>query len=308
VRLAWIADNSGERARSVGAAYSIPAVVTQSAENLPECDVVLLAIPVGARAFYWDTLARRGIAVLAEKPFAATSAEHLHVIELFSPHSIGCGYMRRFYSSTVLLRQVVQGGWFGPLRSIRIVEGDRSTRTGTDRSYLDDPRLSGGGVLSDMRCHDADLALYLAGAEAFEVESCNLVLDGCIDRKASARIRLKGSPALAREGAGLDLCVSWLDRQENVVELQFERTSLWAELDPGAPVLLGDPARPFEAVSIAPAAPAGALTSYQAFHLEWQAFLSGLEAGRASEVSAGSAVLTTALVEQLYKEGGRDRI
>jgi predicted dehydrogenase len=307
VRLAWVADSNADRARSVGAAYGIKTVCAQSAEDLPESDVVLLAIPVGGRGPYLDTLAEKKTAVFAEKPFAITSAEHRRILDLFSSHRLGCGYMRRFYAATVLLRQLLGRGWFGPLKRIRIAEGNRSTRTGVDRSFLDDARLASGGVLAELGCHTVDLALYLTGAEAFEVKCCTLVLDGHVDRKVSARVSLRNSSALPREGAELDYCASWLDRQENVVELQFERTSLWAELVPGAGVFLGDPGRHSEAVSIAPAVPAGASTSNQAFYLEWDDFLTGLETGRESAVSASSAVLTTELIEQLYKKGGSGR-
>jgi predicted dehydrogenase len=304
VQLAWVADSSTERAASVGAAFGIKTATAKSADELPECDVVLLAIPVGARVAYWDGLSARGAAVFAEKPFAATSREHCRITELFPPYRLGCGYMRRFYTSTVLLRHLLGRKWFGQLRRIRIAEGARTTRSGVDYSPLDEGSFCSGGVLAELGCHTLDLALHLTGAQAFAVESCNLELDGRVDRKVSARVRLKNSSALPEHGVELDYCASWLDRQENVAELQFEHVSLWAGLSPNAQVFLGNPTEHSEVVSLAPAGAAGASTSNQAFYLEWDAFLKGLEAGRESQVSANSARLTTALVEQMYEKGG----
>jgi len=304
VRLAWVADRSSERAGAVGALFGLKAVNAQCAQDLPECDVVLLAIPVGARAAYWQGLAAKKVAVLAEKPFAATSREHRRIAELFPPHRLACGYMRRFYGSTILLCHLLTHQWFGPLRRLRIAEGARTTRTGVDYSFFDEQGLSPGGVLADLGCHTLDLALYLTGAQGFEVESCDLAWDGRVDRKASARIRLKNSCALPDEGVELDHCVSWLDRQENRVELQFEQVSLWAGLTPGAQVFMGNPMRSFEALRLASSAPTGASTSNQAFYLEWDAFLTGLETERESPISACSAALTTVLLEQLYEKGG----
>ena len=44
----------------------------------------------------------------------------------------------------------------------------------------------------------------------------------------------------------------------------------------------------------------GATTVYQAFYLEWMAFLDGVRTGQASEFSARSALATVGAVEALY--------
>jgi hypothetical protein len=44
----------------------------------------------------------------------------------------------------------------------------------------------------------------------------------------------------------------------------------------------------------------GAATAYQAFFLEWEDFLKGIECQRASVVSAVSTRLTAACIESLY--------
>lgn len=305
VRVAWIFDSSVERTRTVAKANGLRAVDPCSPMELPPCDVALMAIPVGARRAYYDTFSARETAVLAEKPFAVSSAEHRAISERFEPYRIACGYMRRFYSSTRLLREFVRTRPFGRLVRMKISEGNRSTGSHVDRSYLDDSRQSAlGGILSELGCHSLDVALFITGARAYEAQACEFVFDGNVDRKISAMIRLAESEYLPDSGLCLDYCVSWLDGQTNKMILEFENCSVWTEIQPGGEVRMGDPSRPSAATLLMPAAHA-ARTSNQAFFLQWRSFFQGLLTKTESEISARSALLSTALIEELYTIGRR---
>lgn len=307
VKVGWLADINATRAQAIGSAYGVRPVATQTPEDLPPCDVVMLAIPANVRAGYLQHFSRTQTAVFCEKPFAASASEHLRLVELYPPHRLGCAYMRRFYSSSVLMQRVVEEKWLGPLLGLRVSEGNRSRGSGVDQSFLDDKRSRGlGGALADLGSHTIDLALRLSGAQAFEVESVELVLDDHVDRKISAKVRLMESPFIPSEGLELDYCVSWLDRQANTLELRFERTSLWSPIAPNGYVYMGDPGRPDSSIRLdGPAG--GATTANQAFYLEWQAFLKGVATQQESSVSASSALLTTQLIEKIYEVGGIGR-
>lgn len=91
VEVSWIADKNAKRAQQVADAHGIPAAgLAQGAESIPEADVVLLAIPYGVRAPYYERLAARSIAVYAEKPFARTAVEHAELCDLFASHRLAC--------------------------------------------------------------------------------------------------------------------------------------------------------------------------------------------------------------------------
>src|SRR5205807_335883 len=93
VRIAWVADRDDVRARALARAFRLPAVsLPPCPSELPPCQAVLLAIPVGARGGYYQALAARGTAVFAEKPFALTATDHQQFLSLFPPHAIACGY------------------------------------------------------------------------------------------------------------------------------------------------------------------------------------------------------------------------
>jgi predicted dehydrogenase len=302
VEVAWIYDRRPASAQTLAHAYGLRALHSLSPQQLPACDVVLLAIPVDARSEYLEHFGASGGAALCEKPFALSSIEHRRLIGRFAPYALSAGFMRRFFRSTMLLRQVVADGIFGPLIKIEISEGSRSKGSGVDSSFLDDPQLGASrGVLTDLGSHSIDLALYVAAATDFEVLSSAKVMDGVIDRKVIAAVRLHSATSGSMP-IELNYCVSWLDRQDNRIQLTFEYTKVWSGLDPHADVFAGDPAFHEEAIRLAPQAP-GATTYSQAFYLEWKDFLAGLRAKRESITSARSALLTTSLVEALLAAG-----
>lgn len=303
VRVAWVADASANRANEIGDMYGVNAVALHSPEDLPQAECVLVAIPVGVRQAYYELLARRGTALLAEKPFAVSAEQHRRYTALFPASRIGCAYMRRFYGSNVALRDAIRSGCFGPMERIRISEGGRTTRTGLDRSPYDDRTLSGGGVLMSLGCHAVDQALFVTGATRFEILTSRVIIDGPIDRKVETRLRLFGGP-LPPTGCELDLCVSWLDEQDNTCEVSFAAgATLRSKLGPSTSLNLRLAAADGTPRNIEMSA-RGAATWNQAFYLEWEEFLAGVDRGSESRVSARSAQLTADLIDAIYDAGG----
>lgn len=305
VRPIWICDSRFERAQSIGKPYGIPAVRSLPLSDLPKCDVALLATPVDARRDYLWHFAQAGTAVLCEKPFAMTAQEHRDILLRFPPHALGCGLMRRFYRSTALLQHMIASRLLGPPRKIQIGEGNRSKGSGADSSFLDDSRMGGAsrGVLMDLGSHSLDLALFVCGVERFEITSSVKELDGAVDRKVTACATLHRSTEPS-DSVELEYAVSWLDRQTNQIRLHFEHATVWSELAVAGNVFLGDPDRPGDSILLTSPL-SGATTFNQAFYLEWSSFLDGVREQRESIVSARSALLTTAIAEQLLAAPGR---
>lgn len=303
VEVAWLWDRRESQAEMVGRAHRVKWLSPATSQSIPECDVALLAIPIEARAEYLDVFAQRRTAVLCEKPFAASRIQHQQLIGAFPGHRLAAGYQRRFHQSTLLLRRILAEGWFGALQRIRLAEGDRSRGSGVDHSFLDDGQ--GGatrGVLFDLGTHGLDLILHITSATGFRITSSEVIFDGRIDRRVRARASLLGVQAAGAQGVDLDFCVSWLDRQSNLLELHFERATVWCNLSPGAEVFIGDPARPAQCVRLSGGT--GATTPNQAFYLEWREFLRGVREQEPSTLSARTSLLTTELMEELLARGG----
>ena len=297
VKIVWLADQRPNRAISLATAYGVPAVHAVRAEQLPPCDIALLAIPLGARADYLEAFNARGTAVMCEKPFSVTAENHRLLSSQFPGHSLAAGFMRRFYKSTTLLRQIVASDMFGPLLGIDIHEGNRSKGSGVDVSFLDDPRLGAArGVLMDLGSHSIDLALYISGTRQFAIRDCSRVMDGAVDRQVTANLDLflepQGRPVKLNYG------VSWLERQTNRIHLTFEHTSVWSDLSVTSDVFLGDPRYPASCATLQMPV-IGGTTFNQAFYLEWRDFIEAWRAKRASRIAAADTWLTTALVEAL---------
>lgn len=306
VEIAWITDAKEQTTRSISQAFRVPFVsFPPSPAELPECEVALLAIPVGFRRTYYEAFANRGIAVFAEKPFSVSLDEHKRILGLFPPHRIACGYMRRNYAANLLLRRIVAEKWFGRLQRIRIAEGYRGAGTMTNISHYDDLKAAGGGILISLGCHDVDLAFYITGTRNFRVSGKLLEMDEKIDRKVEASIKLFNNSSYEDESCDFDLCVSWLDSQENSIQLHFPEVIVSASIMPDSPVLI-QPKMSNRGSDQELISKVGAKTTYQAFFLEWNLFLRGLEEEKPSVMAASTALPTSALIDALYKGGNEE--
>jgi predicted dehydrogenase len=302
IRISYVADKNPEVARSVAGSYKVaPVSVADNLDEFPQTDVVLLAVPVTARLPYYDLFAKRGISVLAEKPLAAGVSEAERVCGLYPDFSLACGFQRRSYASVTLARLLIAENWFGPVRSMSISEGALTTKTGADSRFYDDATSGGGGVLMDLGCHSLDVAMYITDAtEAIPVKQ-RFVFDGRVDREIAARLTLR----TAHGACDLDYLVTWLRPAKNTIELRFENCSVELSCRPSRDIVIHGVQNGRDVASLA-MKHAGATTMYQAFYLEWTAFLDGVRSRQASKFNARSCLPTIRAVEALYSAGKRN--
>jgi len=295
IRVVYVADVNPKVAKAVADNYHTRAcVVKGDANDLPKTDVALLAIPVTERLPYYEIFAQRGTAVLAEKPLASGIQDAERVCRLFPEYALACGFQRRTYASVGVARKLIAESWFGPLRSISIAEGALTTKTGTDSRFYDDAATSSGGVLMDLGCHSLDLAIYLTDAtEAVPLEQ-RFVFDEGIDREIEAKLNLR----LAGGSCDVSYLVSWLRPTRNTIDLHFERCIASLSCGPAGDLAIYS-ANNRSAASLR-MENAGASTVYQAFYLEWQAFLQAVHRRQVCELSAHSCLPTVRAVEALY--------
>jgi predicted dehydrogenase len=300
IKIAYVADKNERLAKSVASGYSLSAAsVGSDIETLPQTDVVLLAVPVLARLPYYELFAKRGTSVLAEKPLAARSSDAEYVCGLYSEHSLVCGFQRRSYSAVTLAKKIIREKWFGPLLSMSVSEGALTTKTGVDSHFYDHPTAGGGGVLMDLGCHSLDLAIYITGAnEAVPIEQ-RFVNDGGVDREVAARLSLR----TMNGEVPLEYLVTWLRPAKNAIELLFENCSLTLSCQPSGMIEVRG-RRGSGKTSFLTEENFGATTTYQAFYLEWSAFLEGIRSRHACEFSAQSCLPTIRAIEALYRSKG----
>ncbi|HZL47370.1 MAG TPA: Gfo/Idh/MocA family oxidoreductase [Opitutaceae bacterium] len=107
---------------------------------------------------------RAGKHVLVEKPGGLTAAE-LREVQNAATRSgvrVRLGYNHRFHPALQKARELVDAGAVGPLMFVRGRYG-HGGRTGYDREWRANPKLSGGGELIDQGVHLIDLAAWFLG-------------------------------------------------------------------------------------------------------------------------------------------------
>jgi predicted dehydrogenase len=293
VRLAYIGDTNPEAARRAAKIYRTQPAIISDLDALPACDVVLLAVPVSARMPYYKLFAGREACVLAEKPLAQSLKTANLVCDLYPEHALACGFQRRSYATARLARTMVAEEWFGQLRGISVSEGALTTKTGTDARFYDSD--GSGGVLRDLGCHSLDLALWITGATEVTVAEQRFVFDHGTDREVQAQMLLH-TPSGPCE---FEYFVTWLRPAENEITLRFDNCVASLSTRPAEHIEIRG-WRNKRAVAKLSAAD-GAGTVYQAFYLEWMAFLEGVRNREASPFSARSALATVAAVDALYQ-------
>ncbi|GAC1399106.1 MAG: Gfo/Idh/MocA family oxidoreductase [Ktedonobacteraceae bacterium] len=163
-RVVAIYDLDQTRARQVAAecgsakAFQEPMQLIQDAG----VDAVVIASPDPTHAEFVHECLRQHKSVLCEKPLATTADEALKIIEVeqaLSQRLVSVGFMRRFDSQHVAVRQVVVAGEIG--RPILF--------KGVHRNPMIPPHLPGEVVITNSAIHDIDSVRWLLGQEVTEV-------------------------------------------------------------------------------------------------------------------------------------------
>jgi predicted dehydrogenase len=294
VTVAWVVDVSESRSRLISKMYGVPARdISRFDSLLDDVDVCLLATPVGVRAPYFDACEMKRKAVLAEKPFATSAAQHQALCDRFPEHVLGASFQRRFYASTMGIRAIVEHGPFGALEAVSFALGGFDLKSGGPTRYLGDPRLAGGGVVMELGVHALDQVLYACGATDVTVDHVtSIALDGLdYDVILDASLRTPRGPIRAHAE------ISRLRPLRSGFTFTFERSTVAFGIGPDATLTAtardGGPSLLLEAGG-------GARTASQAFSALWASFLRGRALEQRSAASASTSVLTACWVDGIY--------
>jgi predicted dehydrogenase len=168
--LAVVCDLDRTRAESLAATIAGCRAVSDPAEVFKSSDVdavIISAVNSALSSLTGDAI-RAGKHVLVEKPvaFRASEADALLALAGEKRVVVRAGYNHRFHPAFQKAREIVDSGVLGPLMFIRARYG-HGGRTGYDREWRADPKLSGGGELIDQGVHLIDLARWFLGDFTF---------------------------------------------------------------------------------------------------------------------------------------------
>jgi predicted dehydrogenase len=118
-----------------------------------------------------EICAAKGIHVMMEKPLAV-NLEDARVIERAARDGgiqVIINYETTWYPANQAAFKLAQENTFGPLRKIVVHDGHRGPKeigcSDAFLAWLTDPKLNGGGALTDFGCYGADLITWLMGGQ-----------------------------------------------------------------------------------------------------------------------------------------------
>jgi UDP-N-acetylglucosamine 3-dehydrogenase len=155
IRLVAVADPveatlTGATAQTGAQGFAEPLAMIAEAE----LDAVVIAAPTTAHVPLALAAIERGIAVLVEKPLAATIEEAMRIVDAARAAGVPVqvGHVERFNPAVLELGRLIDDGWLSTIYSIA------SRRAGPFPARIRDV-----GVTVDLATHDADILSWIAG-------------------------------------------------------------------------------------------------------------------------------------------------
>ena len=294
--VAWIADTRVE-ARALadwsGARFHH---VRGERLDLPPADMVLLAVPNGARAPYYEHLAGAGYGVYVEKPFARSRSEHALYAQGFNPGRIAVGLDRRSFGLTRLARRLFRQRPFGAPLSIRVEFGGLG-RVLVGDSYMSDAQLAGGGALYQMGVHFIDAALFAADARDVTGGHGLLTISHGLDAHVEGSLDVELADG---QSVPLQVLVTQFAAADNRVTFEFEHAAAALSIAYGVSSIEVTPTSGDGKFQVSPDDAAWPLDVFASFATHWRAAFRAFRTGEENYTSAGRTILTTKALELLY--------
>lgn len=298
--ISWILDADESRASKVARANGIPHAGSAKDDlaSLPIVDVILLAVPWGARQSYYEQIRQLPTrpALYVEKPFARSSAQHREIVSGFLDWQVAIGHSRRVGGPIQFARHLTASGLLGPLRKCEISFGGLG-RILTRGGYYGDLSLAGGGILMEMGTHYLDAALEVLNARSLGLESRRIIDHAGFDVHVEGTLRVQTA-----SGHDLPLVCrfSYLESLVSECVVSFEHGTLSFEIDnPGSFSLTSPNGQrlPFQTdQSFGPHGMHGMMAVF------WQEFLDSITSHSAGRTNAGAMALVSRAVGLLYGE------
>ena len=164
VQVTVLVDRNLPRAQRLAEQYKVECVLDDYQALDGRADAAIVALPHYLHAPVSVELLRHGIHVLVEKPMALTIEECDRMIEAArqSGAILTVGLVRRFYAASRFVKQLLDEGWLGQIRSFDVREGAiYSWPVASDFFFRQE--AAGGGVLVDTGAYTLDMLLWWLG-------------------------------------------------------------------------------------------------------------------------------------------------
>jgi predicted dehydrogenase len=161
---------NAERAREFAGRWDVPRHTTdlRAAIEDPATDTVVIGLPNHLHEEAVTLTARAGKAILCTKPLGRTAAEALRMLEEVEKAGVFHGYLEDLVYTPKTLKSIesVRGGAVGDVLWVR----SRETHPGPHSAWFWSLEEAGGGALTDLGCHCAEIIRSFVGKDNRPVE------------------------------------------------------------------------------------------------------------------------------------------
>jgi predicted dehydrogenase len=212
-----VQDVVADRAAAIAERYGVPCRLGRFDDLLASSavDAVLICTPNGLHAEQAQAALRAGKDVLVQKPLALSCADAVRTLEVAAEAErlLFVDYTYRFVETMRAFRDLLPRA--EAIRSMRAVFHN-IYGPGAEKSWFFDPRMAGGGALTDLGVHLLDLGLWLLAPRSAGLERAELADPRPVEH--SARL------ALSLDDVPFEVDVSW-NAPRAATEIAFELIS-----------------------------------------------------------------------------------
>lgn len=232
VSLTAICDTNSAAAEALAKEFGIPHVYTDYRELLEreKPDLVSICTPNYTHKEITIAALEHGACVHVEKPMTmnAEQAREVLAAQARTGKLVQIGLNKRFQPNAVLLRRLLEEGYFGDIYQVRCGWERSSGIPGTGR-WFTNRALSGGGALIDLGVHYLDLAMLSMGwptpeRAAGTVSDCFLQHGGRIRRGYRCGTGINdvedsaAGTVIMQDGRQLEYAFRWASNTEKEIQ------------------------------------------------------------------------------------------
>ncbi len=298
VAVTAIVDPVVARAQALARDYGIsPKIDADVSAVLPDVDGLMIVTPNHTHRDIAVTCLRAGVPCLVEKPLSISVAEAEDMCRAAEEKGLvlAVGYTTRFRDEVVLLKELLDSGYFGALRRFHYQEGKPGGWSAVS-GFMTDRKASGGGVLVGTGTHFMDRMLYWFGYP----NSCSLMDDSRGGPEAHCLARFQYKNALGTfEGT---LLLSKLASLTAGLVIETERGDLINPMGMGrSPLYFRARGEKRHTSILCPAAPRRFTLSKNDTQLEVENFVKACRGKEPPLVDGRQGLLSMRLLQALYQ-------